>query len=210
MSVVVTADIVGSRQLPDRDEAQRVIEGAVARTAADLPVAARPPAATVGDEFQGEFHTLPDALAWLLLFQLALPDGLDCRFGVGVGPTTDVSSAVGPLAEGPAWWAARAAVDAVHARARAIPSARTEIVADAHENAAVHEQVRFARAYARARDELVAGMTGRARRLTRGRCLGATQRALARSEGITQSAVSQALNRSGAASVVAGYRLLRA
>ena len=52
-------------------------------------------------------------------------------------------------------------------------------------------------------------MTERTRRLAYGRCLGATQASLAEQEGITQSAVSQALNSAGAAAVVEGFRVLR-
>ena len=41
---------------------------------------------TVGDELQGVYARLNDALVSLLLLRLALPDGMECRFGLGVGP----------------------------------------------------------------------------------------------------------------------------
>ena len=44
-----------------------------------------------------------------LLLQLALPDDVQCRFGVGIGPTADIDSASGAIPEGPGWWAAREA-----------------------------------------------------------------------------------------------------
>ncbi|WP_295013648.1 hypothetical protein [uncultured Microbacterium sp.] len=53
-------------------------------------------------------------------------------------------------------------------------------------------------------------MNGRTRRLAYGRCLDRAQRDLARAEGISQSAVSQALSASGAGAVVEAFRLLDA
>lgn len=211
MTIVVIADIVGSRALPDRDAAQRAIEDAIARVEAERPLAATVLAATVGDEFQGIYETLPDALCSLLLLQLALPDGIRCRFGIGVGEVGAVDSAQGALSDGPGWWAARDAIEQVHRMEdRAVPSARTRIVGAPGQDADMAATILYANAYLLTRDEIVGTMSGRARRLTYGRCLGVTQRALARAEGITQSAVSQALAASGAAPVVAGFQALSA
>lgn len=207
MNVAVIADIVGSRSLPDRAAAQRALEETIARVERDVPLAERPLTATVGDELQGVYPSLDAAMAALLLVRLALPDDLDCRFGIGIGAHRDVPSRVGTLAEGPGWWAAREAIDAIHAaQARTIPGARTWVVADA--GAAM--DVRIANAYLLARDHLVTAMTARTRRLAYGRMLGATQSELAAAEGITQSAVSQALGAAGVAALVEGYAQLRA
>lgn len=209
MSVVITADIIGSRDLRDRAAAQRVIDDAVARVDADLPVAERVLTPTVGDELQGVYPDLASALVAVLLLRLALPDGVDLRFGIGVGEIGSVPSRTGDIAEGPGWWAARQAIDALHAKqVRAMPRARTWIAAA--EGAADPASIALANAYAWARDELVSSMSERTRRLAYGRCLGQTQADLARAEGITQSAVSQALNAAGAAAVVEGFRALRA
>jgi hypothetical protein len=209
MPVALTVDIVGSRRIPDRDAAQRTLDDVIARVAADLPVAEVALHPTVGDELQGVYPTLDAALATTLLLQLALPDIVECRFGLGVGAIGLVPSASGDIPDGPGWWAARAAIDRVHAlQQRAVPSARTWVAADASEADAVHAAARSANAYLLARDELVGAMSERARRLTYGRCFGATQRSLAQQEGITQSAVSQLLAAAGAASLVEGYRLL--
>ena len=70
------------------------------------------------------------------------------------------------------------------------------------------ERVRSVNAYLLVRDEIVGAMTPRTRRLAYGRCLGRTQRDLAAEEGITQSAVSQALAAGGAAGLVAGFQTL--
>lgn len=209
MAVTVTADIVGSRRLVDRAAAQRTLDDAIARVDADLPVAVRGLRPTVGDEEQGVFPSLDSALTWLLLLQLILPDGIECRFGVGIGPITDLPSASGGIPEGPGWWAAREAIDAVHAlERRTAPSARTRVAAAEGEAESTHAQVRIANAYLLARDQIVAGMSERTRRLAYGRCVGRTQRDLAETEGITQSAVSQALATGGAAALVEGLRAL--
>lgn len=206
-SVAVIADIVGSRGLDDRAAAQREIDDAVARVERDCPLAHRPLTPIVGDELQGVYPSLDDAMAALLLLRLALPDGIECRYGIGVGRLTDVPSAAGPLAEGPGWWAAREAIETVHAlQARTIPGARTWVAAAAGDDSS---SVRLANAYLLARDQLVSDMSGRTRRLVYGRLLGVTQAQLARDEQITQSAVSQALASAGANAVVDGFRQLR-
>lgn len=130
MTVVVTADIIGSRALADRASAQRELDDAIVRVEADLPAAIRPLTPTVGDELQGIYPTLDAALASILLLRLTLPDGIDCRFGVGIGAVGTVPSRAGDIAEGPGWWAARDAIDTLHAaQVRAMPAVRTWVAA---------------------------------------------------------------------------------
>lgn len=210
MTIAVTADIVGSRRLVDREAAQRILDDTIAQVERDYPVAIRPLRPTVGDEQQGEFATLQAALASLLLLQLALPEDVECRFGVGVGSVGTVASASGELHDGPAWWSARTAIDTVHElQRRAVPTARIRIVAASDEAESTHSAVALANAYLLARDQIVVSMNERARRLAYGRCLGRTQRRLAEEEGITQPAVSQSLANAGAAAVIAGFALLQ-
>ncbi|MFV0252473.1 MAG: SatD family protein [Beutenbergiaceae bacterium] len=211
MVAVVIADIVGSRELPDRAFAQAEVEAALARVSSALPGAPFPLHPVVGDEFQGIYPGLAAALAATLLLRLTLPEGLDCRFGIGVGDIADIPSRGGALSEGPAWWAARTAIEDVKAFARrSMPDARTAIAAPDDAPPAVAESVRLAAAAAYVRDGLIAQLGERARRLAFGRCLGATQRELAAGEGITQSAVSQMLSGSGAHAIVASFRALTA
>jgi hypothetical protein len=210
MTITVISDIVGSRQLADRTAAQRALDDAVARVEADLPLALQPLSPTVGDEEQGTYARLNDALAALLLLRLTLPGGVDCRFGVGIGDVREVPHAGGALADGPGWWAARTAIETVHAKQqRAAPSARTWVVAGQGEDALMHTVAGLANAALLARDELVGAMSERTRRLVYGRCLRITQKELARAEGITQPAVSQALASAGAGAIVEGFVALR-
>ncbi|WP_345802155.1 SatD family protein [Microbacterium sp. AZCO] len=211
MPVATIADMVGSRLLPDRRDAQQVLDAAIAEAESALPLALEPLRPTVGDEQQGVYPTLEAALAGLLLLQLALPDGLECRFGLGLGDIGTIASASGDIPDGPGWWAAREAIDAVHAKQqRAAPSARTWVVASSGEDAGVHRSAALANAYLLTRDQLVGAMTERERRLVYGRCLGVTQKDLARAEGVTQPAVSQALAGAGAHAILEGFALLRA
>ncbi len=209
MPAAVTVDIVGSRRIRDREAAQRDLDAALARVAGDLPVAVEPLHPIVGDELQGVYPDLDAALCATLLLQLALRDGIECRFGIGLGAVGVIPSASGDISDGPGWWAAREALETVERLARrAAPSARTR-VASSDEAPDAPATVRLANAYLLGRDQLVGGMSERARRLTYGRCLGVTQHDLAQAEGITQSAVSQALASSGAGAVVEGFRMLR-
>lgn len=209
MTTAVIADIVGSRRLADRAQAQSVLEAAIVQVEREHPRARTPLAHTVGDELQGEYASLPDALSSLLLLQLALPDGIECRFGVGVGATSVVASAGGEILDGPGWWAARDAIETVHGlQQRRAPRARTWVVAGEGEDERMHAEVELANALLLARDELVGTMTEKVRRMTYGRCLGATQRTIAAREGVTQPAVSQSLATAGAPAVVAGFDAL--
>ncbi|MGO1508488.1 MAG: SatD family protein [Microbacteriaceae bacterium] len=211
MTVVVTADIIGSRQLADRAEAQRAFDETIARVESDLPVATQGLRPTVGDEQQAIYPTLEAALGAILLLRLALPDGVEFRYGIGIGQVGRVPSSKSELgiSDGPGWWAARSAVEHVVAlQKRAAPQARSWIVAHDTVAESYTDAVRWANAHLLTRDEIVGAMSERVRRLTYGRCLSLTQRELAAAEGITQSAVSQGLSSSGAAAVVEGFRLL--
>lgn len=209
MEVAVIADIVGSRRLADRSSAQAEFERAIAAAEAALPVAVEPLRATAGDEFQGRYASTDAALAAVLLIQLGLAAGHQLRFGIGIGEVGTVASADAALQDGPGWWAAREAIEAVHARQqRAVPSSRSGIVLGEGQDESMRPLVELAQSYLLARDELVARMSDRERRLALGRCLGRTQTELAEAEGITQSAVSQALHGSGAPALVAGFTAL--
>lgn len=209
MAIAVIADIVGSRQLPDRAAAQIDLEAALVRVDELVPTAVRPLRPTVGDELQGVYAELAPALAATLLLMLSLPEGLEVRFGIGIGEINTIPSAAGALSEGPAWWAARAAIERAEQLARReMPDARTWVAASPDESGAVAELVRIANSGLLARDRLIGQWNSRTRRLVFGRIAGATQAELAESEGVTQSAVSQALALAGSGAIIAGYHEL--
>lgn len=210
MVIAVIADIVGSRSLEDRASAQRVLDETIVRVEADLPLATHPLRPTVGDEQQAVYARLGDALTSLLMLQLALPDGISFRFGIGVGAIRSIDSAHGDLSDGPGWYAARDAIETVHTREqRAVPRMRTWIVGAPGQDEVTESVIAASNAYLLARDELVGAMSERERRLTYGRLIGTPQAELARVEGITQPSVSKSLRSAGAAALIEGVVQMR-
>lgn len=210
MVIAVLADIVGSRALDDRSAAQRILDDTIAYVETDLPLATKPLRPTVGDEQQGVYGDLADALVSLLMIQLRLPDGVAFRFGIGVGEVRAVESVHGELADGPGWYAARAAIDTVHAReGRAVPRTRSWIVGAPGQDEVMESTIAASNAYLLVRDELVGAMSERVRRLTYGRLIGRSQHELAADEGVSQPSVSKALRTAGAAAILEGVAALR-
>lgn len=210
MVIAVLADIVGSRKLDDRAAAQRILDETIARVDADLPLAHQPLTPTVGDEQQGVYLRLEDALVSLLMIQLALPDGIAFRFGIGIGEVRAVDSVHGALADGPGWYAARAAIETVHAReGRTVPRTRTWIVGAPGQDEVMESVIAASNAYLLVRDELVGAMNERERRLTYGRMVGRSQHDLAAAEGISQPSVSKSLRNAGSAALIEGAAALR-
>ncbi|MGN7947735.1 SatD family protein [Microbacterium sp. 22215] len=210
MVIAVLADIVGSRKLDDRSAAQRILDGTIVRVENDLPLAQQPLTPTVGDEQQGVYLALEDAMVSLLMIQLALPDGIAFRFGVGVGDVRAVDSVHGELADGPGWYAARAAIETVHAReGRTVPRTRTWIVGAPGQDEVMDSVIAASNAYLLVRDELVGAMNERERRLTYGRLIGRSQHELAAEEGISQPSVSKSLRSAGSAALLEGVAALR-
>ena len=210
MVIAVLADIVGSRKLDDRSAAQRILDEAIARVEEHLPLAHHALTPTVGDEQQGVYLELEDAMVSLLMIQLALPDGIAFRFGIGVGDVRSVDSVHGELADGPGWYAARAAIETVHAREnRTVPRTRTWIVGAPGQDEVMESTIAASNAYLLVRDELVGAMNERERRLTYGRLVGRSQHDLAAEEGISQPSVSKSLRSAGSAALIEGVAALR-
>jgi DNA-binding CsgD family transcriptional regulator len=121
-----------------------------------------------------------------------------------------VASVHGELADGPGWYAARAAIETVHAREqRAVPRTRTWIVGAPGQDEVMQTAIAASNAYVLARDELVGAMSERERRLTYGRLLGRSQQELAAEEGVSQPSVSKSLRRAGASALAEGLAALR-
>lgn len=210
MVVAVIADIVGSRRLSNRSAAQQLIDATIRRIDREYPLTEHGLRPTVGDEQQAVYRTLEDALVSLLLLQLALPDGIEFRFGLGVGEIHAVQSEHRELTDGPGWWAAREAIQISQDRQQhAVPSSRSSIVGAPGQTDVMDSEIAVSNMYLLARDAIVTRMSGRERRLAYGRFNGISQRALAEQEGITQPAVSKALRNSGATALLEGVALLK-
>src|SRR4051812_25148452 len=104
---VVLGDVVDSREHANRTVVQREVERALDEINQALP-SVQPLEVTVGDEFQGAYRSLSDALRASLLVRLALLPAIDTRYGIGTGEVTVFDASRSPISQdGPAWWAAR-------------------------------------------------------------------------------------------------------
>jgi hypothetical protein len=202
---VVIGDIVGSRTATDRRGVHDHLVDALATVRAVLPPE-RGMRVTVGDEFQGVYRTLGEALEATFLLRLhALPE-VDVRIGVGRGEVTVLEEARG-IEDGPGWWAAR---DAVEAAERAADRAATRTSRTAYRSAEPDPREDAVNAALLCRDHLVGSVDERSVRLLRGMMEPETTQAeLAEREGVSASAVSQRVRSDGLGAVLAAQALLR-
>jgi hypothetical protein len=204
--IALIVDIVKSRKLQDRVGAQRSIRAAFEEAVRVHPTL-RPLWPTVGDEFQAIFPSLGDALLTTTQVRLALPDEVDCRFGLGRGETADVDEqAPGVIQDGSAWWNAREAIEETHRREHGgEPYLRSWFISSNPREVGVMALVN---GFLLLRDASISSMRPRDRRLSAGSLRGYPQSELAEREQISQSAVSQSLRRSGGAALVAAQHEL--
>ncbi|WP_206673456.1 SatD family protein [Pseudactinotalea terrae] len=199
-------DIIGSRDVDNRSALHERLRTVIAEVNADMTPAA-PIRITVGDEYQGVFDTVGAALHAALRLRLGLLPAADLRHGIGWGGLA-VLQEEPRVEDGPAWWAARAAIEAAEADA-ARP--RTHAVRTRYERA--HEsdgpEPAAINAALLCRDQLLALGDERSLRLLRGLLAGRTQADLAADEGISASAVSQRTRADGLGVIVAADALLQ-
>jgi SatD family (SatD) len=185
----VIGDLVGSRAVADRAAVQEALSAAMAEVNRAVDVA-QPFEPTVGDEYQGACSSLPDAVLAALLTRVSLRPVIDARCGIGYGEVTVHDAHHRPvLQDGPGWWSARSAVEALEDRR---PSGRTWFVGP--DQAGVN-------AFLVCRDQIIERLNDRGIRILRLALLGHSQKDIAALEGIWPSAVSQQFSRNIAAVV---------
>lgn len=197
-------DIVGSRTASDRAALHEQLAGTLAEANSRLrPVV--PLRITVADEFQGCFATVGEAVHASLWLRLRLAPA-QLRHGVGWGAVAVLADEP-RVEDGPGWWVARAAIEAVkadakHAGTRLLRTAyrRAEDV-DGPDPGAVNAALIC-------RDQMIGSVSERSLRLLRGILDGTSQAELAEAEGISASAVSQRMRNDGLAVIVAADELL--
>lgn len=210
---VLIGDIVGSRAAADRQRLHAAVDAALARVEALVP-STTGLRVTTGDEFQGSYRTLGEALDVALRVRLELLPEVDVRVGVGRGPVTALDPDRG-IEDGPGWWAARAAVEAAEAEAERAPTRTLRTVyRHAPEDAAAGPGADALEAAVNAalvcRDHLVGSTSDRSLRLLRGLMEPhTTQAELAEREGVSASAVSQRVRADGLGAVLAAHAHLR-
>lgn len=201
----VIVDIVGSRGLDDRRAAQDAIRQTFSQVDRHLSPA-RPLWATVGDEFQVVYDDLADAVSATALVRLLSAGRFDCRFGIGLGPIRTLEQGeVGPIDDGDGWYRARRAIDSVERlQSRGHPWLRTwAVLGDDDPRAALVQS------HLTTREHIITRLKAKESRITAASLTGTTQVDIARSEKMSQSAVSQRLNTSGGAALLHAERILR-
>lgn len=208
----VIADIVGSRTLTNRADAQKIFEAALERASEGLALL-QAPYPTVGDEFQAVAYTLEDALLLTLRAQLLLPPQLQLRFGIGAGRIEEFASGVHrqapargrgaesvALQDGSAWWAARAAINRAHdVQDASNPFIRTWFMAHASIESEYSSHCQTCvNAMLSLRDHSILKLSARHRRITAALLLGKTQVEIARAEKLSQQAISDFARGTGA------------
>lgn len=190
----VLGDLVASRTRSDRAALHGRFAAALEQINADLePVV--PLRIQVGDEFQGRFATRGAAFGAVLRLRLLLAPDVECRYGVGWGPLTVLDRRTG-VEDGPGWWLARDAIDAVHAsreRRTAYRGPDQELI----------------EAALLGRDALLARLDARSVRILQGLLDGVSQRDLAEELGVSASAISQRVRHDDLAALAAQDALLR-
>lgn len=193
----VIGDLVGSREVADRAAVQRSLNAALDAVNDVVPVqqAFEP---TVGDEYQGACATLGDAVLAALLVRLALLPVVDVRCGIGHGQVTVHDADRRPvLQDGPGWWSAREAIEALDGQREA---SRTWFVGV--DQGCVN-------AFLLCRDQVIERLNDRGVRMLRLALLGHSQKEIAHLEGIWPSAVSQQFSRN-ISSIVESMRIFTA
>jgi SatD family protein len=106
----VIGDVVGSRQATSRSRLQTRLDRALASiNGSTEPVQALTP--TIGDEFQGMFATIEEAIDASLRLKLELTGRVDVRVGIGWGTLRTQDPNRTPFGQdGPCWWRAREAL----------------------------------------------------------------------------------------------------
>ncbi|MCW2849917.1 MAG: hypothetical protein JWR90_3891 [Marmoricola sp.] len=205
----VIGDVVRSRSSGDRSALHAALEALLQRANSTL-VPVVPLRITVGDEFQGCFGTLGEAVHATLWLRLHLAPHADLRHGIGWG-TVAVLADAPRVEDGPGWWAAREAIESVkHEATRAVTRhLRTGYRRAGDDPGADGPDPRPVNAALMCRDQMVGSLSERSLRLLRGTLDGRSQIELAADEEISASAVSQRVRNDGLAVIVAADELLR-
>jgi hypothetical protein len=206
-SLVATliGDVVGSRGARSRSGLHARLEDLVAQvnqTTAPLV----PLRITVGDEYQGCWATLGDALVAMRTLRLnALPD-VDLRHGLGWGEVSVLAESP-RVEDGPGWWAARAAIEYAAAEARRAGLRHVRTAYRCADGTAGPDEAAVNAALV-LRDQMLGGLSERALSVLRGLLDGRTQREIADAEGVSASAISQRVRSDGLAVLVAAEEML--
>lgn len=193
-------DVVGSRTSTSRAGLHRALVDLLDRVnRATAPLS--PLRITVGDEYQGSFATLGEALAAAAHLQLLALPRVDLRHGIGWGTTQTLSTSP-PVEDGPGWWAAREAIEYVATQQRRAAHRTLRSAFRTHDPSDTAPDPAVVNAALLARDTLIGSLDDRSLSVLRGLLAGMSQTEIAVAEEISPSAVSQRVRRDGLAVIV--------
>jgi hypothetical protein len=191
-SAALIGDMVGSRRAPDRPGLQTEMESRFAEVGDILGEA---PVFTIGDEFQVRYPTVDEAIEASLQLHLRSAGLTGLRIGIGWGELLAEDPARKPFGEdGPCWWRARDAIEAVERSGRGAQRA-TAIKTGTALDTLLND-------YLLLRDTLIFGLDDSDTRIALGLLSGRTQTELAGELGINKSSVSRRANTHGILALV--------
>ncbi len=178
----VIGDVVGSRQVPDRAALQtglgNLLDGVGRSGATHLGM-------TIGDEFQGRFASLSDAVSASLDLHLGSAGLARLRIGIGWGDLAIDSGHETQFGQdGPAWWRAR---DAIERLEEMSGPARTLMATATKWDDMLNQ-------YLTLRDNLLDDLDETDAAIARGILAGRTQRDMAGELRLHESSVSRRVN----------------
>jgi hypothetical protein len=208
-SYTLIGDVIESRRTPDRFEVQIALGQILEDAGGHLgPGSELEP--TLGDEFQGRFRRVSDAIAASLIVRLDLQrrTGVDTRYGLGSGGVDVFAKRTPILQDGPGWWAAREAIEETAELASAPSSRFVRTWFKAADGGRKGDAGEALNAFLLCRDAMVDRMKSSTRGRLLGLMVGESQAGIAEREGATQGAVSQSLQSSNAFAIVLAQRQL--
>ena len=187
-------DMVGSRQAPHRLDLQRQM-GEVLEEVGKL--VGGDPRFTIGDEFQGRYATLGDAVEASLQLHLRTLGLIKLRIGIGWGELLGEDPGQTPFAQdGPCWWRARDSIDSVDRSARGrSPGLRTAVRTETGLDPLLN-------GYLLLRDSILGDFDEVDARIAIGLMSGLNQTELAGEMGLNKSSVSRRANAHGILALV--------
>lgn len=202
--VTLIGDLVESRLSSDRQELHNAISSALRVVAVQTPPL-HPLAITAGDEFQGSYARLGDAIATVMAIRSLLEPAVRVRFGIGRGDIT-VLDPNANTQDGPGWWAARAAIEEVAAHEDETGWAAQRV---AYRSAEPGDPMQDAvNAALVCQDLLLYSFDQRSWSILRGMMADATQTQIADDIGISRQAVQQRRSAAGMPMIVDAARNL--
>lgn len=200
ITATLIGDVVASRKAGDRTTLHDRLTALLAMIN-ETCAPSTPLRITVGDEFQGAFATVGQALQASLRLRLGLLPDHDMRHGLGWGEVA-VLQEDPRVEDGPGWWAARDAIHEIQ-EAQEHPGSRFRRTAFRAAPGLRDPDPELIGAVLVLRDAAVGALSGRSVSVLRGLLAGRTQRELADELGISPSAVSQRVHGDGLAALVA-------